>query len=337
MSDKTTPHVSPMEGRGFYNRHATVQAGGGALALPLLEEAARLVNVGSGDRPLVVADYGCAQGKNSLVPVRTAIGILRARTSPQQTVFVYHIDLPANDFGTLFEELESGVDSYVRIDPNAFSSAIGRSFYRSVLPPNHVDLAWSSYAAQWLDQVPRRIPNHFYIPCSSGDVRAAFDSQAASDWEKFLSLRGVELRPGGRLVVALPALAEDGSTPFAMMTDHANAVVAELVPAGIITAEEREQMILPAYARRKSDLLAPFVRDGEFQGLVVEHCSISVVPDTAWTTTSSIEMSRHLRANASSSFGQPLCPHWRWLLRKPGVPRSVRHLLFGWSPAYTSA
>ena|SRR5712675_1096906 len=83
MSDRTT-HVSPVEGKGFYNRHATVQVGGGALALPLLEQAARLVDVGRGDRPLVVADYGCAQGKISLVPVRTAIGILRVRTSPQR-------------------------------------------------------------------------------------------------------------------------------------------------------------------------------------------------------------------------------------------------------------
>ena len=215
--------------------------------------------------------------------MRAAIAILRARTSPQRSILVYHIDLPANDFSTLFDVLESDPDSYVVADPNAFPSAIGRSFYRSVLPPNHADLAWSSYAAQWLSQIPRRIPNHFYIPCSTGGVRAAFDHQAAVDWEKFLSLRATELRPGGRLVVALPAVAEDGSTPFAMIMDHANAVISELVVAGVITAEEREQMILPACARRKSDLLAPFARDGQFQRLVVEHCSTSVVPDTAWS------------------------------------------------------
>jgi hypothetical protein len=55
MSDRTTPYVSPMEGKGFYNKHATVQAGGGALALSLLERAAHLVDVGPGDRPLCTA------------------------------------------------------------------------------------------------------------------------------------------------------------------------------------------------------------------------------------------------------------------------------------------
>ena len=47
----------------------------------------------------------------------------------------------------------------LRTDANAFSSAIGRSFYpeRSA-GQTTLDLAWSSYAAQWLSQVPRRIP-----------------------------------------------------------------------------------------------------------------------------------------------------------------------------------
>ena len=96
MSDRSTPHISPMEGKGFCNRYAAVQAGGGALALPLLEQAARLIGVGPGDRPLIIADYGSSQGKNSLAPMRAAIAILRARTSPQRSILVYHIDLPAN-------------------------------------------------------------------------------------------------------------------------------------------------------------------------------------------------------------------------------------------------
>src|SRR5262249_23791219 len=111
----------------------------------------------------------------------------------------------------------------------------------------------------------------------------AFDRQAAADWKKFLSLRATELRPGGRLVIALPALADDGTTPFTILMDHANAVIAQLVAERVITANEREQMILPVYERRKCDLLAPFARDGKFERLMVEHCSISVLPDTAWT------------------------------------------------------
>ena len=65
-------------------------------------------------------------------------------------------------------------------------------------------------------QIPRQSPDHFFIPYSTGAVRADFDRQAALDWEAFLSLRAAELRPGGRLVVALPSLfTDDGLTGFA--------------------------------------------------------------------------------------------------------------------------
>ena len=271
-----------MEGRGFYNKNAAIPAAGDVLALPLLEQAPLLINVDTGDRPIVIADYGSSEGKNSLTPMRTAIAVLRARAGRRRPIFVYHTDLPANDFSTMFEVLESDPESYVRGERNVFPSAIGRSFYQPVLPPNHVDLAWSSYAAVWLSRIPRQIPDHFFIPCSTGTVRAQFDRQAALDWETFLSLRAAELRPGGRLVVALPALPDDGSTGLAPIMNHANRVLSELVVAGLISAEERGRMTLASCPRRERDLLAPFAEHGQFQGLVVEHCSTTVGADTAW-------------------------------------------------------
>jgi hypothetical protein len=282
MSEGPRPPVSVMEGKGFYNRNAAIPAAGGALAQPLLEQAARLINLDTGDRPIVLADYGSSEGKNSLAPMRAAIAVLRARAGLQRPICVYHTDLPANDFSTLFEVLESDPDSYVRGERNVFPSAIGRSFYQCVLPPNHVDLGWSSYAAVWLSRIPRQIPDHFFIPCSTGAVRATFERQAALDWEAFLSLRATELRRGGRLVVALPSLADDGSTAFAAIMGHANVVLSELVVASLITAEERGRMTVASCPRRQHDLLAPFAEHGQFQGLVVEHCTTSVVADTAW-------------------------------------------------------
>jgi hypothetical protein len=214
--------------------------------------------------------------------MRAAIAVLRARAGLERPIFVYHTDLPANDFNSLFEVLETDPDSYVRGERNVFPSAIGRSFYQSVLPPNHVDLAWSSYAAVWLSQVPCQIPDHFFIPCSTGAVRAEFERQAALDWEAFLSLRATELRPGGRLVVALPSLTDDGSIGLAAITDHANAVLLELVTTGLITAEERGRMTLASCPRRERDLLAPFAGRGQFKGLALEHCTASEGADAAW-------------------------------------------------------
>ena len=114
ISDGPRPPVCVMEGRGFYNKNAAIPAAGGALALPLLERAARLIHLDGSDRPIVIADYGSSEGRNSLAPMRAAIAVLRARAGHQRPIFVYHTDLPANDFSTLFNVLESDPDSYVR-------------------------------------------------------------------------------------------------------------------------------------------------------------------------------------------------------------------------------
>jgi hypothetical protein len=150
-----------------------------------------------------------------------------------------------------------------------------------VLPPCSVHLGWSSYAAVWLSQVPALIPGHFIYLRSTGSVRAEFDRQAAKDWEDFLSLRARELRPGGRLVVVLPAIADDGLSGFENIMDEANAVLSEMVADGLITSEERARMVIASYPRQKRDLLAPFERDGRFQHLIVEDVEVSRLPDAA--------------------------------------------------------
>ncbi len=279
MSAMPMPSHGAMEGRGAYNRHAKIPAGGAALARPLLEEAVRNIAFGPADQPVVIADYGSSQGKNSLAPMGTAIRILRSGLDRNRPIFVFHVDLPANDFNTLFEVLNTDPDRYVLDDPNVFPCAIGRSFYESVLPPEHVHLGWCSYAAVWLSRIPSLIPGHFIAHRSTGAVRAEFERQAARDWEAFLSLRAGELRPGGRLVIVLPGLDDDGSSGLEALMDHANAVLAEMVDEGAILADERTRMVLGAHPRRRCDLLAPFSPGRQFQNLTVEHCELVPLAD----------------------------------------------------------
>ena len=283
MPDAPTLRVSVMEGEGAYGRHSRIPAAGGGMAIPMLEDAARRIALEVGDRPIVIADYGSSDGKNSLSPMRAAIAALRERIGRERPIIVCHTDLPGNDFSTLIGLIESDPESYGRHDPAVFPYAIGRSFYRSVFPAAHVDLGWSSYAAVWLSQIPRQIPDHFFIPCCAGPIRAEFDRQAALDWETFLALRASELRPGGQLVVALPSLAHDGSMDIAPLMDHANAVLAELVDAGVVSAEERSRMTIASCPRRERDLLAPFTERGQFKGLTIEHVSTRDIPDSMWT------------------------------------------------------
>jgi hypothetical protein len=271
-----------MEGKGAYNRYAKLPAGGAALALPLWEDAARRVELEAGHQSVVLADYGSSQGKNSMVPMQIAIRSLRGRIGPHRPICVFHIDQPSNDFNTLFEVLDTDADSYALGDPNVFPAAVGRSFYEQVLPPSSVDLGWCSYAAVWLSRIPALIPGHVVSIRSTGNVRAEFERQAAHDWKAFLSLRAKELRSGGRLVVVLPALADDGLTGFENIMDQANAVLAEMVTEGALMAADRARMVLTAHPRRKCDLLAPFEGDGRFQQLSVEAFETTALPDAAW-------------------------------------------------------
>lgn len=214
--------------------------------------------------------------------MRAAIAALRERASARRPICVVHVDVAENDFSTLFDVLDAAPDSYLSGDEDVFPSAVGRSFYRPVLPPSHVHLGWSSYAAVWLSRAPAMIPGHFWIPSSTGALRAAFERQAAEDWEAFLKLRARELRPDGRLVVVLPSAPDEGQSQIHVGMNHINAVLAEMAAGGAIAAEERERMLLLSYPRRTAELLAPFIQRGRFENLVMEQCEVFRVPDPGW-------------------------------------------------------
>jgi hypothetical protein len=283
MSAATIPTHGVMEGGGSYNLHARIPAGGGNLALPYLEDAARSLAVRPGTDPLVIADYGSSQGKNSMAPMRAAIRCLRSRVGNERAIMVVHVDQHANDFNTLFDVLHNDAERYSVDDPNVFPFAIGRSFYENVFPREQVDLGWCSYAAVWLRHIPALIPGHFASVACTGEVRAAFDLQAADDWRLFLSLRARELRAGGRLVVVFPGLSDEGATGFEPLFNSANEILGEMVDERVVGADERKRMVLGAYPRRRAQLLEPFGREDQFQSLSVEHCALFDLPDAAWT------------------------------------------------------
>jgi long-chain acyl-CoA synthetase len=272
-----------MEGGGSYNLHARVQAVGSGHALPFLEEAAQKASLDETARPIVIADYGSSEGKNSLTPLRVAIGALRTRVGPERPIQVAHIDQAANDFNTLFDVIHRDPVRYSSGDTNVFSSAVGRSFYEQVFPAGTVDLGWCSYAAMWLSRIPTYVSGHIRGDCGTPEEREAFARQGAGDWRTFLSARARELRPGGRLVVALAGRSDEGVHGLEDVMEFANAVLAGMVAKGTILAEEKARMVLGSYPRSRRELLAPFASGGQFEGLTVEHCEISRVEDPSWS------------------------------------------------------
>jgi hypothetical protein len=278
-----TSRAVPMEGDGAYNRGAMVQAAHSGSIIPLLEATTRRIPLDNLDVPLVLADYGCAQGASSLEPMRTAIAVLRDPAGPDRPICVVHNDQPDNDFASLFRLLEEDPNSYLRNNVNVFPSAVGRSFYHRLLPSSSVALGWSSNAVHWLSRVPVSVTDTWNAGWTNiPDVRATYVRQSDEDWREFLRHRGEELRRGGRLLVSMGATADNGALGWDVVARHMHAELTAMSMNHIISLDEYAQMVVPTVLRSREALLAPFGADGRFGELAVEHLDIVLAPDPIW-------------------------------------------------------
>ena len=274
---------SPLEGEGGYNRSSQVQAAGLSPAVPMLEHAAKTVALPAGSQPIIIADYGSSEGHNSLLPLGTAITILRQRIGPNRAISVVHTDLPENDFSVLFETLNTDPNSYLRRDHAVFASAVGRSFYDQILPAGSVTLGWSSWAVQWLSRAPGPIPDQVQVAFSQdASTRAAFSRQAAEDWQRFLTHRERELCPGARLAVMTMAVDENGEFGYRPLLNAMYAALIDMVDSGFLRGDELRRMVIPTVARSRADFLAPFGADGRFGSLRVEELDVFLGEDHFW-------------------------------------------------------
>jgi len=269
-----------MEGAGFYNRNSNFQAAGIELALPFLMEAARAVPTDS-DNPLVIADYGSSQGKNSMRPVRLAIEALRSRTAADRAIEVVHTDLPSNDFASLFTTLHEDGSSYLAGHANVFPSAIGRSYFEPILPAGRVHLGWNSWTLHWMSANPAEVDDHLCAIFSKSETaRAAVQHQQARDWSNFLAARAAEMAPSARLVsLFIGRMPELHGWEWVIGTLWPAAVSME--KDGLLSQEELMRFTEPSAGRTTADLEAPFA-EGPYHGLVLERAEVRRAPDPFW-------------------------------------------------------
>ena len=266
-----------------YTQSSRLQAAGLTEAIALLARAAEQVPLPAPPQPIVVADYGAANGHNSLRPMSEAIAVLRRRTRHDHAILVAHTDIPDNDFGALFHTLDDDPDSYLHKDPASFVSAIGRSFYGQILPSKAVNLGWSSWATQWLSRVPCEFGDHVHVAYSAdGAARAAYADQAALDWHNFVAFRGRELAPQGRLVVLTLAVDDDGDVGFATLFDAIAAALDDQARDGLLRRDELRRMTIPTVGRSEKDFRAPFAPSGRFEGLTIDHLEMFAAEDRFW-------------------------------------------------------
>ncbi|KAK6529512.1 hypothetical protein TWF281_008683 [Arthrobotrys megalospora] len=185
-----------MAGDNTYNENSGQQYLAMEASLPLFDDL-------SFGRDATFVDYGCSQGAASMAVMQRLV----SRLPPYSTASVVFNDLPSNDFNSLIKLLPSispldpTITVYPCISPN--------SFYNSVAPACTVDVAFALSSIHWLRQVPppKSAEESFEEYLRKRNTRNAAASH--QDLVEFLNLRGREVKPGGKLIVAAPSPCAD--------------------------------------------------------------------------------------------------------------------------------
>jgi SAM dependent carboxyl methyltransferase len=289
MNQPILPRSSDEEhmlGHGFYNKHSDEQAKANTYALPLIIQAIKQIDFAQIGNEFRIADYGSAQGRNSLVPMKTAIARIKelaAKSGRQDLpISVTHTDLPTNDWTTLFQTVLFSHDSYLVGETDVFCFGSGNSIYEQIFPPNHIAFGYSAITEHWLSRKPCNIPNEIWSPRASGKVRDTWAAQAKADWHAFLQYRALEMQPSARLLIVGSGANQQGNSGAESLTDLANAVLQQLVNDGTLYPDEYEAMAIPTYYRTAQEWKEPFMSDSDFAqklALSLDHFEEFARPD----------------------------------------------------------
>ncbi len=333
MEDSNTarPGRSVMAGGGLYNAHSQPQHVAGGDGVPLLVRASEAIPLDR-ERGVVAVDYGCSQGRNSLLPMGAAIETLRGRLGTDAPISVFHTDLPSNDFAALFTTLQDDPHSYLRDTTNVFAYAAGRSFYERLFPAGQVALGWSSITVHWLSSVPMPLREHIFSPLGDARERAAYAARAAEDWQRFLGHRLQELTPDGQLVIVGSGADENGRSGAEGLLDMANDALREMVSENTLSRADYEQMVVPTYYRTLNEFTEPFGKPAPAGSLELEESSQTDLADPLWA---SYEQSGDVAAYAKGvadflrAFSEPSLFAGIAAQRSPQAAAELAHEFYG--------
>jgi hypothetical protein len=267
-----------MVGGSYYDAHSSFQAKVAASGAALLEQAVSALSMPA-DGEVMVADYGCSEGRNSIATIATALQLLAARGA---TGFgVVHNDLPSNDWNSLAKNLSSP-SSYLTHYPQARALFAPRGFFERVTLPGSITLGASGSAAHWLSRQPPDLdmPRSLYRSDAPPAELAKILRQAAEDWLAFLTARAEELQAGGVLLVQMLGT-DDSVRPLrvsaAGLLKLMNECARKLVDAGDLPAEAYARYCFPVVPRTIAEAAAPVT--GPLAGkLELLHCGLTPVP-----------------------------------------------------------
>lgn len=225
--------------------------------------------------PFTLVDYGTADAGTSMPLVKEIVSAVRA-AEPESPVVVIYEDQSANDWNSVFarvhNRLPQAEPSFLQGGAGAgrvFVYACGESFYAQCAPAASVDLGYSATAMHWLTRAPAHMPDalHHTLTADEG-VAAQYRAQAAADWDAIMGQRGLELKPGGTLVVA--NFAVDARGRILGTSEHARCsmfetfsqIWAQMAAEGTISRAEFAATNFPIFYRTLEECRAPFADAG---------------------------------------------------------------------------
>jgi hypothetical protein len=123
------------------------------------------------DTPFIIAEFGCATGAASVLPLVAIIDAVR-RIQPEMIIQVMLNDLPENHHSLAIAAVSEGLSHY----EDVFIMIAGKDFTQQVFPSNTIDIGYSNMTAHIIPKAPcTRDENVFFL---------ATPDKIQTDWGK---------------------------------------------------------------------------------------------------------------------------------------------------------
>ncbi|KAJ4245735.1 hypothetical protein NW762_013859 [Fusarium torreyae] len=240
-----------MQGGGYYNENSSLQK------LAIDEYLKLLTPIQCQNPSIVLADYGCSEGKNSIWLLSQYL----ARVHSISSATLVFNDTPFNDFSILSTTIDASrhqlsLDGKLAINPLLSP----RSHFQQVLPGGFVDAGFSFTALHWLQHMP-----------DESSSTSTLSAAAHKDLVTFLSARYKEIRSKGTLTLCIPIRGEPSIAPSAQCL--------EVTVRNLYSTYKADPSIVarvPLYFRTMSEILtAVAAAEGEWH--VNNHTVLSVI------------------------------------------------------------
>lgn len=276
------PQLGAMSADGRYALGAATQRDATEIGVGLIAAAMESVELTPTGPPLMIADFGAADGANSLGPISHVLRSLRQAVG-RRPVLVVHADIVGNDFSALAATVANSPQSYTRDDADVVPMMVARSLYGTVLPSDSLTFGWTASTVHWLSKPPGPVADSFFVQMSTDTcAQAAFAAQSAADWRMFLRARAEELCVGSSVVVVDVLMDDDGVMGAENLFTALDTALAVCRDDGTISAQEYADIVYPTWFRSTAELRAPFAPTFETEaGRRLELCDLTTghLPD----------------------------------------------------------